>query len=174
MAKKENNIAKKTKKNYNKSRIVGDKMKKYVIKSLILVFISIFVIMPHFSYATEVNLNITDTDAITNDFNPANDSNPNNYTDPIVNSIVAIVNRILWILQAFGGFVMVISLALFGYGLVLSGNKGLSKDLGTGKMAGDVNTKYKLLDYGRGLLIGSVLLFSATTLVRLMFNVFMG
>ena len=156
------------------------KMKKYLMKILILVVLCIFVFTPNYSFVegTEKTFDIDIMDKnMTDKFNPNKNDTSNQdeeeMTRPITKTIKEIVNKTLGILQVFGAFIMVISIAFFGFSFVISGNEGLSKDLGIGR-AGGPNAKIKLLDFGRGLLIGSFLLFSSTTLVRFVFNIFLG
>ena len=104
----------------------------------------------------------------------ANDLNPDNIgstgeklASPFVNVIREIVKKVLRIIQVIGGFLMVISFALFGFGMVASGNKGLAGDLG---IFTTPNSKENLLKFGRNLLIGSALLFASSTIVQFVFK----
>ena len=70
----------------------------------------------------------------------------------------------------------IISIAIFGFGLFLNGNDKLAMDLGFGIVrrhkAGGPEAKMELLDFGRGIFIGSVLLFSGAAIVKIIFAVF--
>ncbi len=94
---------------------------------------------------------------------------------PFISTITNIVNPVLGIVQVIGGILMIVSIAIFGFGMILSGNEGLARDLAMnfGGVSGP-EAKRKLLDFGRSLLVGSVLLFGSATLVQFVFKVFKG
>lgn len=159
-------------------------MKRNFFKILILLLICIIVIgTPHSSLAdnsksdnssskgTTIDTDIT-TDNFT-EFNP-NKSNGkiNQMTDPFVNVITPVVQKVLGLLKLFSGFIMVISLALFGLYRVLAANPELTRDLGITSIV-PKNTKI-LMDAGRAVIIGSILVFSSSSVVELVMNIFLG
>lgn len=149
-------------------------MKKYLIKSLNLIILFILIMGTHYSSLAAGNAIDTDITSNTflNDFNPnGNVTGPvNAISSPIANSIVAIVNPIVGIIQVIGGILTVISIAMFGFGMILSSNGKLANELGF--HAHSPKGKRALLDFGRTLLIGSVILFSSFTLVKFVLNIF--
>ncbi len=123
---------------------------------------------------TEIDTSIT-SDNFLNDFNPngndpEKDKTGNAIARPFVSTITSIVNPILGVIQSIGGLLTIVSVAMFGFGMVLSGNGGLAQDLGL--KLGRPQLKVDLLNFGRTLLIGSVLLFSSATLVKFVFRIF--
>lgn len=172
---------------------------KKIKKILIFTIVCSFIINAHYSIfatnfqedilkVTEINTiskknaqkletDIT-SDKFLNDFDPEKmTTGDNSYklSTPFVNTITNIVNPVLGIVQAIGGILTIISIAIFGFGMILSGNEGLAKDLGMnfGGVSGP-EAKRKLLDFGRSLMIGSILMFSSATLVQFVFRVLKG
>ena len=92
-------------------------------------------------------------------------------TSPVTTFITTIVNKILGILQQIGGLLSIVSVAMFGFALIVSGNGRLAGDLNL-NIGGKPQGKKELLDFSRSFLIGSVLLFSSATLVRVVFSIF--
>lgn len=153
-------------------------MKKYLIKVISLIILFILIIGTHYSSCEAYPLEHEDEaetidtdimgDTFLNDFNP-NGTEVNKVASPFISVILQIANPVLGIIQVIGGFLMVVSIAMFGFNLIVSSNGALARDL---KIGGNNPEKTKdLLDYGRSLLIGSVLLFTGATLVKLIFNV---
>lgn len=148
-------------------------MKKYLIIMLILIILFILVIgMPHSILA--VNTNITSNEFI-EEFNPnkevdgtGNDLSQS-LSSPIMNAIVAITNPILGALQIIGGFVAVLSIAFFGFKQVFSADPRWGKELGFDTRYHQ--TRLELEALARVLIIGSVILFSSATLVRIVFKI---
>lgn len=146
-------------------------MKKYIIKTLSLLILFILIIGTPYSNAdnkkskSSIHLDIT-SDEFIEDFNPNGDMSKevDAIASPIANSIVNITNVIIGIIQVIGGILAVISITIFGINLVLSTHKPLAIDLGFGKSPDDMKA---LLDFGRGMLIGSILLLAGGTFVRL-------
>ena len=100
-----------------------------------------------------------------------------NLSSPFVKLIHDVVNPILGVVQVIGGILTVISVAMFGLGMLLSGNDHLAGDLGLRMMGGPggkggPEAKLELLNFGRTLLIGAVLLFCSATIVKFVFYIF--
>ncbi len=148
-------------------------MKKYVIMVCIIIFVSINFLCVNSVHALP---SITDDD-FTSEFNPNNISSndeANTIADPIVNSIISIVNPILSILQVLGVLLMAVSIGIFGYQRILSVGGGFTKDLGLTKAADQSpDVRIQMMNLGRGLLIGSIILFSSTTITKLVLGFFM-
>lgn len=150
--------------------------KRGIIISLIFIISIIF----NLNYSCFAVDNI-DTSILSNSF--ITNLNPEGMNDtaetlstPFVNFIHRIVNPILGFVQIIGGILTIISIAIFGFGLFLNGNDKLAMDLGFGIVrrhkAGGPEAKMELLDFGRGIFIGSVLLFSGAAIVKIIFAVF--
>lgn len=93
---------------------------------------------------------------------------PKSMSTTVINFLQKIIKPVLGIIQAIGGFIMIVSLGIYGYGLLLSGNNGLAKDLGIKQPHNVAGIK----DFGRSILIGSVLLFFSTIIVKFVFQIF--
>lgn len=145
------------------------------IKIICLVFIISLIFNTHYScFASNKDAEI-DTSIMNDSF--IKDLNPNGVSGaaekistPFVKIIHEVVSSVLGFVQLIGGILMVVSIAMFGLGLLLSGNQGLAGELGL--RSGDPEARVELLNFGRRLLIGSVLLFSSSTLVKFVFNIF--
>ena len=114
-----------------------------------------------------------DTSITSNQF--VSDLDPNKVSDEpksmsttVINFLQEIIKQVLGIIQAIGGFIMIVSLGIYGYGLLLSGNNGLAKDLGIKNPHNVAGIK----NFGRSILIGSVLLFFSTMIVKFVFQIF--
>lgn len=97
------------------------------------------------------------------------------WSNPFVKFIHSVVNPILGFVQVIGGILTVISIALFGLGMLLSGNEHLAGELGLkigGAHGGGPEAKLELLNFGRRLLIGAVLLLFSASIVKFVFYVF--
>ncbi len=102
---------------------------------------------------------------------------------PFVSFIHQIVNPILGVVQIIGGVLTVISIAIFGFNMLLGGNSELANDIALGHGIGmhgekggpkeGPGAKKEMLDFGRSLLIGAVLLFCSATIVKFVFSIFM-
>lgn len=122
--------------------------------------------------------------SITSDSNFANEFNPQNVelddgsvtstiAKPVTNAVVSVVNIALGVIQTLGGLLMIVSIAIFGFYMVAMSHGPLAADLGIGGKRGNMgDSKVALLNFGRSLLIGSVLLFLSSTIVRFVFNIF--
>lgn len=170
------NIAKKNKKIYNKKKSVVIKMKKYIIKEFILIMI--FVLMIGTQYAS-LAANTIDTDIRSNtfldEFSPIKEDSDSEEVNavavPLIDAVIAIVNPILAIVQVIGGFASVISIAFFGFKNILSAGGGLSRDLGIGGEGEQPKERMKLFASGRAVIIGSLLLLTSSTIVRIVFKI---
>lgn len=119
----------------------------------------------------KIDTDIT-SDNFTDSLNPSKmttDSEGAKISQPFVSFIGTIVNSILGFVQAIGGFLSIVALAIFGFGLLASSNKGLADVLPITLKPTDVQSMVK---YGRQLLIGSVLLFLSATIVNFAFKIF--
>lgn len=155
--------------------------KCFKIISLILLF-NLIICSHYSSFAEKKEKKATiDTSITSNKF--LKDLNPDGLTDtaeklssPFVKFIQEVVNPILGFVQVIGGFLTIVSIALFGLGMLLTGNEHLSRELGLrmtgGPRGGGPETKLELLNFGRSLLIGAVLLFCSATIVKFVFYVF--
>lgn len=132
------------------------------------------------------NTVLVDTDILREDF--ANEFDPNsktggyNISNPVIKVIIPVVAKILNILQVIGAIVLVISLAIAGFNGVLGAGDGFSEDLGlnVGKSVNDYGievsgvqnlTKGSLSKIIRRALIGSLILESSLTIVRIVFAI---
>lgn len=95
---------------------------------------------------------------------------------PFISIIHTIVNAIMGLIQVIGGILMVISIAVYGFGMLLQGNPKFSETLGVPGMGfggkDGPEAKVELLKFGKNLLIGSFLLLMSSTLVKFVFNIF--
>ena len=145
------------------------------LKILCFIFLFSLILSTHYSvFAAGSNKNTLDTKITTNSFidgmNPdkiGEKSTSGQLASSFIIVIQGIVNPVLGILQVIGGFLMVVSFAIFGFGLIASGNNGWSESLGLHKTP---NQKENLLKFGRNLLIGSSLLFAGSTVVVFVFK----
>ncbi len=153
-------------------------MKKYIFGSIVLILLYILLVGSHYStYASSgekesIDLTIN-SDEFFETYNPQKElsNEANQITEPFINIILEIVNKALAFLQVFGGLLTIISVAIYGFRLFLNANPKLADDLGFNtNLRGDQIKN--LQDFGRSLLIGSILLFASTTLVRFVFSVF--
>ena len=159
------------------------KMKK-CLKIIILVLIFSFFISSQYSiFATDKDEEATIDTSITGDsftkaLNPDGISGTaEQLSNPFVKFIHQVVNPILGFIQIIGGILTVVSIALFGFGMLLTGNEHLSGELGLRMMGGPhggggPEAKLELLNFGRRLLIGAVLLFCSASIVIFVFYVF--
>lgn len=159
------------------------KMKK-CLKIIILVLIFSFLISSQYSiFATDKDEEATIDTSITGDsftkaLNPDGISGTaEQLSNPFVKFIHQVVNPILGFIQIIGGILTVVSIALFGFGMLLTGNEHLSGELGLRMMGGlhgggGPEAKLELLNFGRRLLIGAVLLFCSASIVKFVFYVF--
>ncbi len=125
------------------------------------------------SDTTETAVQTIDTSITSDQF--VSDLDPNKVSDEpksmsttVINFLQKIIKPVLGIIQAIGGFIMIVSLGIYGYGLLLSGNNGLAKDLGIKNPHNVAGIK----NFGRSILIGSVLLFFSTMIVKFVFQIF--
>lgn len=125
------------------------------------------------SDTTETAVQTIDTSITSDQFVSDLDPNklsgvPKSMSTTAINFLQKIINQVLGIIQAIGGFIMIVSLGIYGYGLLLSGNNDLAKDLGIKNSHNVADIK----NFGRSILIGSVLLFFSTIIVKFVFKIF--
>lgn len=161
--------------------------KRIMIKLSIIFFILIISSFNCICIATNntINTKILDPN-FTNEFDPNGDGGEfESYTEPFTNIIVKVVSRIMTILQVFGGIIFVISLAMAGLNGIFGVGEGLAEDLGlnigktrteAGMEIDAVNklNKGSLSKIIRRSVIGSIILFSSTTIVKITFQIFSG
>lgn len=151
-------------------------MKNYLLKILSLTILFSLIISTHYSCLAEgdkIDTSIKSDSDFANEFNPQNEDLEGDLSEPFTSAIVEIVNTILKVIQTIGGLLMIVSVAIFGFYMVVMSHGPLAQDLGIGGPRGNMaDAKMGLLNFGRNLLIGSILLFSSATLVRFVFNIF--
>lgn len=154
---------------------------KKCLKVIVLILIFSLLISSHYSIFATDKEEIIDTDITGSSFTAA--LNPDGISgiaeqlsNPFVKFIHDVVNPILGFVQIIGGLLTVVSIALFGLGMLLTGNEHLSGELGLrmmgGPHGGGPEAKLELLNFGRRLLIGAVLLFCSASIVKFVFYVF--
>lgn len=145
------------------------------LKILCFIFLFSLILSTHYSvFAAGNNQKTLDTSITTDNFTAGMDpdkvgekSTSGQLASSFIIVIQGIVNSVLGILQVIGGFLMVVSFAIFGFGLIASGNNGWTESLGLHKTP---NQRENLLKFGRNLLIGSSLLFAGSTVVVFVFK----
>lgn len=96
-----------------------------------------------------------------------------NMSKPFTSLIIKMTNKIMGIIQVIGGLLAIVSIGIFGFYMVATSHGPLARDLGIGNKAqSNPNAKIAVLDLGRNMLIGSVLLFSSATIVKFVFKIF--
>lgn len=169
------------------------KMKRYVKITIILSIIFICTLsMNYYSFCEDIQgkdqqkqeqidikkqeEDILDTDITSDNFIDSLDpskmesnSSGAKLSKPLVKFIKQIVQPILGFIQTIGGFLMIVALAMFGLGMLLSSNAELAEEFPITITPSGVKNMVK---YGRQLLIGTVLLFFSTTLVKFVFQIF--
>ena len=165
---------------------------KKIISLIFIIFIIFIISSTHYScFATQQikiakGNDVIDTKITSNSF--IRDLSPDGLngtaeqiSTPFVSFIHQIVNPILGVVQIIGGVLTVISIAIFGFNMLLGGNSELANDIALGLgMHGEKegqkegpDAKKEMLDFGRSLLIGAVLLFCSATIVKFVFSIFM-
>ena len=150
-------------------------MKKY-LKLIIVAIFSCMIIYINYPCLADDETTTIDTNIMSEQF--LKDLDPNdvsgtskNLSDPFVKTIQQVVNPALGFVQAIGGILTVVSVAMYGFGMLLVTNEKLAGDLGI-NLKGGAKGKVDLINFGRTLLIGSVLLFSSATIVKFVFKIF--
>lgn len=155
-------------------------MKKYIINAILITILFILVIgIPHITLAddSKVNTKIYE-DGFINDFDPNKEVGENQAVGavekPIINAIVNVINPILGTIQVIGGLVAVLSIAFYGFKHILGADPGMSRDLGMPTNdRGSPNMRIELHNWARVMIIGSILLFFSSTLMKIVFNMLM-
>ena len=150
-------------------------MKKYLKIINFVLLLSLIISSTHYSiFADDGTI---DTSILGSNFvkelNPDGlDDDAEALTTPFVKFIHNVVNPILGFVQIIGGILTVVSIALFGFGMLLSGNSQLADEVGLRTLGGGPHGGRDLLIFGRTMLIGSVLLFFSASIVKFVFFVF--
>ena len=157
-------------------------MKKYLKIINFVLLLSLIISSTHYSiFADDGTI---DTSILGSNFvkelNPDGlDDDAEALTTPFVKFIHNVVNPILGFVQIIGGILTVVSIALFGFGMLLSGNSQLADEVGLRTFGGGPHggkggpdARRDLLIFGRTMLIGSVLLFFSASIVKFVFFVF--
>ncbi|HCC04511.1 MAG TPA: hypothetical protein DEP51_06670 [Clostridiales bacterium] len=129
----------------------------------------------------KINTNVLRED-LGEEFDPNSEIGGYNVSQPIIKVIIPVVSRALSILQIIGAIVLVISLAIAGFNGVLGAGDGFAEDLGLNvstsvneygnKVEGVQNlTQGSLSKIIRRALIGSLILESSLTIVRIVFAI---
>ena len=147
---------------------------------LIALFVSlllILIVLEPSIYASNISTDITSNDFV-EQFDPNQPNQSKTVTaiqNPIISTIIQIANPILSIIQIIGALLSVVSVAFFGFSLIVSVNPELMSDIGVDFGMGDKSpdAKKKMLNFGRHMLIGSVLLFSSVSVVKIVFKIFL-
>lgn len=142
-------------------------MKKYLINTIILIILFILVIgLPNQALAAETAIF---GDDFFNEYDPTKSSA--GIEGPIMEAIVQIVNRILGALQIIGGLAAVISIAFYGFRHILNADPGLGRDLGlSNNEMNSSNIRIELNNWARVMIIGSLILFFGSTIVKIVFK----
>ena len=150
-------------------------MKKHLIKSFLLIIIIFTLLNALFYtvYADDINLDITSKKFL-EEFKPGKkDSGTTNaLSSPFINTIIQVVNPVLGIIQVIGAILSVVSIAIFGINMILSSTHVSAAIFNTPEHTPDARAK--MLEYLRYLIIGSIFLTASVTIVRVVFNIFMG
>lgn len=143
-------------------------MKKYLISMFILIILFILVIgLPHYTLAAATDIY---SNEFLDEFDPTKQQ-IGTLEEPVVNAIVNIVNPILGFLQIIGGIGAVISIAFYGFKHILGADPGMARDLGMPiNDKGSPNIRIELYNWARVMLIGSLILFFSSTLVRIVYS----
>ena len=147
---------------------------KLVFINIIIIIIIVNIFLTTSVQADNVNVNIMD-DGFIDEFNPNDSTEIDTITDPITGTMVAIIKRVLGILQVVGALLSVLSIAFFGYNRLLSANESMGRELGFGPHGPgqSPDTKRSMMDFSRSMLIGSLLLFSSVTIVNIVVKLLM-
>ena len=148
-------------------------MRKYVFLITILTIIFMLLIGTYYSCLASDKYDITG-DRFKNEWNIKNDQgNQEIYiktgSEPFMNLITFIINKVLGIIQIFAGLLMVLCIAFTGFNMLLTSNHVLASEIGL--HAKNVPVLKRLQDFNRHLLTGTVLVFFSTTIVRIAFDV---
>ena len=152
-------------------------MKKNLSKCffLILLIFALLIIPFYKVYADDINLDITDP-SFSEEFKPSDSESgiTSDLASPFVNTIVQVVNPILGILQVIGILLSVVSLSFFGLAIISSNTD--TDLLGSilpmsGKSSPEATERFKI--FFRNFFIGAFFLVSSTTIVKIVFKLFM-
>ena len=149
--------------------------------SLIIIFVLIFILsFTNYSYGEKVELDIT-SDKFVEQFNP-DKYGGNELSRPVIDVMIPVINKILNIIQILGAIILVLSLALAGINGVLSAEDNLAEDLGI-NLGTNINEYGAKLDGVKQLnksalskiirrgSLGSIVMFSSATIVKIVFRI---
>ena len=160
-------------------------MKKYVFR--IIVITLVILLGTHYSSFVEAknetnksnkkntttqDTDITiDTDITSNEF--TQEFSPHGEVPEMaisfINPIINISNKIFGILQIFGGLLTIVSIAFLGFNKILSADADFTGEFGMH----NPHRQIKLVKVMRGIVIGAIILFTSSTIVRIIFDVFL-
>ena len=148
---------------------------------LIIMFNLVFILSyTKYTYSAWTELDIT-SDEFVDQFNPKNVGGET-ISDPAINVMIPVINRILGIIQILGAIILVVSIALAGINGVLSSEDSLAEDLGI-SLGKNINEYGNQLDGVKQLnksalskiirrgILGSAILFFSSTIVKIVFNI---
>ncbi len=141
----------------------------------VLIIIILFLMTSiHVVYADDGNVSTKIMDnGFIEEFKPGNGGN-DSIANTVLDQIIPIINKILGIVQVIGVILMVISIAFFGFKIIMSNNSELLGPLGLngGLSRGDKTPgdNAQIRHWMWLVLIGSVLLFMSSTIVRIVFK----
>lgn len=151
-------------------------MKKCIFRILIITFL--IICGTHYSSYVKAENNVEEDESITintdilsedfvNDFSPK--GKVSKTTGVFLDTIIELTNRVLRFLQIIGGLATVLSVAFFGFNTLLSAEPDLTDDF---RNAHNPQRNVDILRTARSVMIGAIILFSGSTIVRLVFNIF--
>ncbi len=142
--------------------------------------ISILIFITFLGTSTQVvyadNETFTIDESMIDDFDPTK-SDDGTLAETVLDQGAGLVNKVLGIIQIIGAILAVISIAYFGFQMIAGTNeqtmKALSIDTLLENKKDGPSDVYQIRQYMWRLLIGSILLFSGGTIVRIVYNLFM-
>ena len=87
---------------------------------------------------------------------------------PLIDTIIAVINPLLRVAQIIGGLLMIVSIAMYGINMLLATETFFGDII---KVRPNAQNMVELKKIGKFLLIGSILLFSSTSIVRIVFRI---
>lgn len=144
-------------------------MKKIITILIVIAFLGT---STQIVYADEYSLN-----SVAEDFDPTKGENEGGLADKVLGQVAGIVNKVLGIIQIIGAILAVISIAYFGFQMIAGTNEQTMEALNIDTLLQNKkdgpSAVYQIRKYMWRLLIGSILLFSGSTIVRIVYNLFM-
>lgn len=157
-------------------------MKKYIEKIIKIIILLILIIaspLPKYTVQAAEG-DVLETDIING--NLQEKFNPNNgltgaekkIAQPFTKLILKIVNAIVGIIQVIGGLLTIVSIAIYGFYMVVRGNETLASQLNIGgNRGGNPKVRQVVSEFGTQLVIGAILLFMSSTIVKFVLSIFM-